>query len=132
MWEANGRFYPHILPAHLRHLNLLPPMRARLLAYLEAQRGVTLHRYFHHLTSSQAMCLNLLAPTLFHSSIWARLESQIDAGIELIPESAAFEKVPDPSEGTNFDFYCRRRGGGAVYFEFKLAEEAYGSEPVNI
>lgn len=127
VWEANGRPYPHVLPAHLRNLNLLEPLRARLLAYLAAQPEITLHRYFHHLTSSQAMCLNLLAPALFRSSIWARLESQIDAGIELIQEGAAFEKVFDRSEGTNFDFYCRRRGGGVVYFEFKLAEEAYGS-----
>ncbi len=97
------------------------------MTYLASQPEVTLHRYFHHLNSSQAMCLNLLAPALFHSSIWARLGSQIDAGIDLTQESAAFEKVLDPSEGTNFDCYCRRRGAGVVYFEFKLAEEAYGS-----
>jgi hypothetical protein len=53
--------YPHILPYRLRFLNLLELIRAEVQDYLRAH-PVRLHRYFHHLNSSQALALNLFYP----------------------------------------------------------------------
>ena len=60
IWSRNGRAYPHILPAAQRDLNLLAPLRAEMRAFLAATPTFRYHMDFHHLNSSQAMCLNLL------------------------------------------------------------------------
>ena len=53
------RAYPHILPAERRELNIVTSFRE---AFWRAQhrRGWKLHKYFHHLSSSQALAFNLL------------------------------------------------------------------------
>lgn len=56
-----GRYGPvekaHILPKEKYKLNLLDDVRE---AFFDSEQGeVPLHRYFHHLNSSQAMCINL-------------------------------------------------------------------------
>jgi len=52
----------HILPRELKWLNLLESHRAEIRAYLAAHKDVKLHKYFHHLNSSQAFALNLFYP----------------------------------------------------------------------
>lgn len=57
-----GRSYPHVLPSRLRFLNILEPIRAEMQQYLEKNPQIKLHRYFHHLNSSQAFAFNLFFP----------------------------------------------------------------------
>src|SRR5437016_2505270 len=54
----------HILPRELRWLNVLESIRAEVRAYISANHRLRLHRYFHHLNSSQAVALNLFYPFL--------------------------------------------------------------------
>jgi hypothetical protein len=58
-WRNGEKKYPHILPKELEKLNLLPTYRNTLNNYLESNKSkLKKHIYFHHLNSSQAMCLN--------------------------------------------------------------------------
>jgi hypothetical protein len=54
-----GRAYRHILRKRLRFLNILEGIRAEVQDYLRAHRSVQLHRYFHHINSSQPLTFNL-------------------------------------------------------------------------
>ena len=58
-WGKPPRAYPHILPAERRELNIVTSIRE---AFWRAQhqRGWKRHKYFHHLSSSQALAFNLL------------------------------------------------------------------------
>ena len=57
----NGRelHYAHILPKDLRWLNVLEPIRAEVREYIELHRDLKLHKYFHHLNSSQAFAFSV-------------------------------------------------------------------------
>lgn len=52
----------HILPKELKWLNILEPYRAEIQEYVAANATIKLHKYFHHLNSSQAFALNLFYP----------------------------------------------------------------------
>lgn len=62
-FRHNGvdRSYGHILPRELRWLNIPEPFRAEVRDYA-VKRRIALHRYFHHLNSSQALALSLFLP----------------------------------------------------------------------
>jgi hypothetical protein len=125
LWLKDSRTYPHILPEDLRWLNLHETIRAEFLAYWE--RGTprfALHRDFHHLTSSQAMAVNLLFP-------WFGLGVPPDGLLRALEldspvTSWAFEHVPDEAEGTNLDFHCVLAAKAEVHVEVKLAESGFG------
>jgi hypothetical protein len=60
-WGTPLRPHPHILPAEQRELNVVTPIREAF--WREQHRRVwKLHKYFHHLSSSQALAFNLLFP----------------------------------------------------------------------
>ncbi len=127
LWSRNQRAYPHILPARHQQLNFLAPLRDQLLDYLQRQGIFHYHRDFHHLTSSQAMCLNLMFPVITSDAVREAFSSVLGAGSPLDPDTARFEWVADPAEGTNFDFLIRTAAGGSIYFEFKLTESKFGT-----
>ena len=54
--------YEHILPARGSQLNFLDDSREEITSFLRSNPQVTLHKYFHHLNSSQAFALNLFVP----------------------------------------------------------------------
>ncbi|GAI49533.1 unnamed protein product, partial [marine sediment metagenome] len=72
---------------------------------------ISFHKYFHHLNSSQALCINLFFPLI--------VEEKLDVILELleIPKNtitnACFEKESDieivagTDRKTNFDFYLQ-------------------------
>jgi hypothetical protein len=121
-----GRSYPHILPYRLRFLNILEDIRAELQDYLRTNHSVKLHRYFHHLNSSQALAFNLFFP--FFGLGLGRGRPMTDAlGLGADAVDAVFEFVPDVSEGTNVDVAWRSADGGWVFCEVKLSEQEYGS-----
>ena len=94
------RPYGHILPRDLRWLNIPEPFRSEVRGYVSREERIQLHRYFHHLNSSQAFALSLFYPylTLATNSLATAL------GVESI-ERWSFEEVPDPDEGTNVDVF---------------------------
>ena len=58
-WGAPPRPYPHILPVERRELNIVAPFREAFWR-AQRQRAWKLHKYFHHLSSSQALAFNVL------------------------------------------------------------------------
>lgn len=61
-WKRNKKSYSHILPDALKYDNLLPTYRD--LFCKSNYNSIKLHSDFHHLNSSQAMCINLFYPLI--------------------------------------------------------------------
>lgn len=127
LWKGSQKEYPHILPEHLQQLNILETYRSKFWSYYDSQPGLKLHKDFHHLNSSQAMCFNLFYPCLDDPAIERLLLTEIlNCGGDTVQE-AAFEKVLDKTEGTNFDFFIQLSSGRKVFFELKLSESKFGT-----
>lgn len=122
-----GKTYPHILPPRLKYLNFLEPVRAELQAYLDEKenRKIKLHKYFHHLNSSQAFAFNFFYPYFAAGGKSAKALSTV-LGADATVKDWAFEEVPDPAEGTNVDVVWSTAGGGTVFCEVKLSEADFG------
>jgi|APFre7841882724_1041349.scaffolds.fasta_scaffold03169_1 hypothetical protein len=74
------------------------------------------------------MCFNLFFPFLIED----KLRLLISDVLSLPPNeirNAAFEKVLDKSEGTNFDFFIEIASGSHIFFEVKLSESDFGIAP---
>jgi hypothetical protein len=125
LWIKNGKPYPHILPRKLRRLNILETIRAEFWSYRQEER-LKLHRDFHHLTSSQALAFNLFFPFFGLHPQRPELMLRALGARESSIEGWAFEKVLDPSEGTNFDVHISLVDGRHIYFEVKLCERGFG------
>jgi hypothetical protein len=120
---------PHILPRDLYLLNILEPIRAELALYLARHKRIKLHKYFHHLNSSQALAFNLFFPFLTEGG--AAAEALLTAlgvpGRGGGADEWCFEYVPDKTENTNVDVAWRARGEGWTLCEVKLSEREFGS-----
>ena len=126
MGVYDGREYAHVLPYRQRYLNFLEGIRAELQDYLLAKPEIKLHRYFHHLNSSQAFALNLFFP--YFSAGGANATALTMAlGVQSDVADWAFEAVPDTSEGTNVDVAWQTGAGAKVYCEVKLSEAGFGT-----
>lgn len=129
LWKGNNRPYPHILPRSEERVNILEPFRDDFWKYFDCEGcdEFTLHKDFHHLNSSQALCFNLFYPFIHagrrHLPL---LLDQLDLSRDGVCE-AAFEKVICSEEGTNFDFYVRYDDGKHAMFEVKYTENDFGT-----
>lgn len=122
-WKRNGQLYPHILPKEKWQLNVLPNYRKELIDYIE-EENIHLHKDFHHLNSSQAVCLNFFYPLIVENATHLFLELfHLDK--EPI-RKCKFEVVKDRSEGTNFDYYIQLKSGRQLFFEIKYSENGFG------
>jgi hypothetical protein len=61
-WTKTLEEYSHILPELLLRLNIIETYRKEFWEYRSRQPEIKLHKDFHHLNSSQAMCFNLFFP----------------------------------------------------------------------
>lgn len=115
--------HAHILPKDLRWLNLLEPIRTEVREYLERHPGVKLHKYFHHLNSSQAFALNLFFPYFEQRESVALLRA-----MGLRGEAAGWqpEYIVDATEGTNVDVMWYDAHGARTFCEVKLSEQEFG------
>jgi Restriction Endonuclease associating with ARP len=122
--------YEHILPRSERWANLIEPARTQAQAYLAGHPTVTLHKYFHHLNSSQAFAFNLFFPYFSGGpdSSAALLRALGQSGIVVDWEP---ECVPDPAEGTNVDVVWKSSAGVRTYCEVKLSETDFGTAPAD-
>jgi len=116
--------YRHILPRRLHKLNIIETYRDRFWQYFSEHSEVNLHRYFHHLNSSQAMCFNLFYP--FCADNQEPLLLDVLGWPDEEIEDHAFEKVLNVEERTNFDFHLRLQSGAQIFFELKLSESEFG------
>ena len=115
----------HILPKTDKWLNLLEPARKVIKEFLQSNRQIRLHRYFHHLNSSQAFTLNLFVPFFEGgpeaSAALLRALGQQSSLVGWEPEA-----VPDASEGTNIDALWDTADGHRTFCEVKLSERDFG------
>ncbi len=115
----------HVLPLSDRWRNLLPSGESSIRTYLDQHPTIKLHRYFHHLTSSQALALNLFVPFLEGGPDSSRALIRAFGQTGQIVEWT-LEAVPDADEGTNLDAWWRLGSGLETFCEVKLCEGEFG------
>lgn len=125
VWGKPPHPYPHILPAERRELNIVAPFREAFWR-AQRQRGWKLHKYFHHLSSSQALAFNVLF--LLYPEVPSRMVAtrRILGLPQDVPCHLDFETVLDAREGTNIDALITA-GGTRTILEVKLTERAFGA-----
>lgn len=127
-FRYRGRDIPkeHILPTEYMTSNIIKDIRDDF--YSSSISHIDFHKYFHHLNSSQALCINLFFPLIFEEKLHLILDL---LGIPKDPiTDACFEKESEMETGvgrkTNFDFYLRLSKATKVYFEIKYTESEFG------
>jgi len=128
IFRYRGRDVPkdHILPVAEKWLNILEPKRQLVREYLDQNQAVELHRYFHHLNSSQAFAFNLFIPFFEGGDDAAQmLLSALGQESGLISWEA--ESVPDAAEQTNLDAEWCTADGQRTICEVKLSEREFGT-----
>lgn len=113
----------HILPIDFRKKNILKQYRQQFWSSKHA--NIKFHRYFHHLNSSQALCINLFYPLIIENSIdlflqYLRISS--DANYALFEKESAIEKS---GRRTSFDFYIETKSGYQIFVEVKYTEGGF-------
>lgn len=130
-WQNSEIKYPHILPKEYQILNLLPTYRSELNSYIE-DNNLKKHIYFHHLNSSQAMCLNFFFPFYKEKELEIVLKFLGFKNEEINYEKTCFEKDSDIEKRyskyrpTSFDFYLETISGKKIFFEIKYTEQEFG------
>ena len=128
-----GKEYPHILSKDEIDKNLLQTYYNDVLKekFSELKKNGQIHRYFHHLNSSQAFALNLFVPIIEGNLYQDFLEKEIgcisEPEFEHVEENS-FEK--NENRKTNFDFYiCANKKN--YFFEVKYTEDSFGKAKNN-
>jgi hypothetical protein len=119
-------FYGHILPEDVKELNILDYKGIR---YDLHENDIKPHRFFHHLNSSQAMCINFFYPLIMEDKL--DLVGRI-LGLDGKIKASEFEKESSIENigrmrRTFFDFYIETDEGKKIYFEIKYTENEFGS-----
>lgn len=131
MGTWRNRHYPHILSIgdNVDGLNLLESIRPNFAQY-QAKKKLKLHRDFAHLNSSQALAFNLFFPFLppGESGLAWALPERITGLLELSDLIASeFERIENPDEGTNLDWWATCQDGGQIFCEVKFTESSFGT-----
>ncbi len=134
LWKNNKQAYSHILPEENKFFNFLETYRNDLIDYISINK-IKLHSDFHHLNSSQAMCLNFFFP-FFKEKQMKLITDFIGFSDETIDyNTVAFEKHGLEAKlrrrPTYFDFYFETTSGKKLYFEIKYTEGSFGKAIVN-
>jgi len=127
IFKYRGRDIPksHILPANQYQKNILEQYRSNFFSSEQAQ--IKFHKYFHHLNSSQALCINLFHPLITENRLNLFLEY-----LKVSPEAPStflFEKDSDlevAARRTSFDFYVQLTTQSQVFVEVKYTEDGFG------
>jgi len=126
VYKRNNKQYAHILPELLKYQNILLTYRDDIISYLQENK-IKLHNDFHHLNSSQALCLNLFSPFCITNNLSLILQIM---GIDDSIVSYSFEYIQDKKEYTNFDFFINGKKYN-YYFEVKYTEQKYDDESMD-
>ena len=129
IFRYRGKEIPcgHILPENMGDLNIIYPYNLELNS--SQSLNFKRHKYFHHLNSSQAMCINFFFPLIKAKQLEYVLKILNISG-RVDYSSVAFEKesnVEAPSDRkTSFDFYFQTLEGSNIFFEIKYTENGFG------
>lgn len=113
----------HVLPRDKADLNIVEPLRERFRAALKA-KGWSLHRFFHHLSSSQALAFNVFLP-IYPAVPSSFVETRRVLGLREKSIDVDFEVVLPNGDGTNIDVVLQD-GSNGVVVEVKLTEAGFG------
>ena len=123
-----GRAYGHILPREYDTFNIgLPLSEYNLdgsLLKLNGCPSIKLHMDWHHMNSSQILCVAYFYNFIHDTK---KLQTLVTDVLKINTEvkGAEFEYVmPD---GSNIDFVVHLKNGGNVFFEIKYTEREFGS-----
>ena len=115
----------HILPRGSERQNLLAPYGD---LFFTSEHGATkLHQYFHHLNSSQGLCINLFYPLLKEDALPLLIRS-IGSDMSL-PVQGIFEspsRLENAARRTSFDFHLCNAEGRDIFVEVKYTEDGFG------
>lgn len=99
----------HILSKKNSNLNILPLYRDEF--YNSSKSKISFHKYFHHLNSSQALCINLFFPLIVEDRLDIVLEAlginEKEAIDALFEKESEIEKVEKAERKTSFDFFIK-------------------------
>jgi hypothetical protein len=116
------RAYGHILPRELKWLNIPESFRREVREHVRASPRIKLHKFFHHLNSSQAFALSTFFPYLTRKRMF------LAQALDVMPILRwDFEAIPDADENTHVDVWWTSPTGVMTYCEVKLSETAFGT-----
>jgi len=125
-----GKKYFHIFPDEYKYYNIIDAYRQKFIS--SKFNSIKLHNDFSHLTSSQALGINLLYPLIDTNKLELLLEA-IGLPNEVVRyESVEFEKsgierfFSDLNFSTKFDFYLETQSNKKIYFKIKYYENSLG------
>lgn len=121
--EWRKKPYKHILPKEHLNKNLIQSKYYNDLLNLTKDPSITLHKGFHHLNSSQALCFNLFVP-MIEENAFQPLFDLISINDDF--KYHKFEYIFDYKENTNFDFFIEGKNT-KYFFEVKYTEANFGS-----
>ena len=121
-----GRKVPkdHILPLQHLQRNILEPYTAQF--FLSEHKPPKLHKYFHHLNSSQALCINLFFPLMAdkqYSQLACTLSTTVPSAVHPRFESESTLEVA--KRKTSFDLHLASEQED-VFVEVKYTEDGFG------
>ena len=118
----------HILPINMIKKNIIIPYRQNF--YNSNYSDIKFHRFFHHLNSSQALCINLFYP-LIKENKFNVISNNLLGIKKFLPIKYCFEKESNIEQvihgglKTNFDFYTQDNQT-ELFFEIKFTENVFG------
>ncbi len=124
-YRGRDAFREHILPIEGSRLNFLEESRQEIASFLKSNPQVKLHKYFHHLNSSQAFALNLFVP-FFEGGPAASTALLSALGQHATLAQWEPESIPDTAERTNLDAVWDTSDGTRTFCEVKLSERDFG------
>lgn len=132
IYHHQGRKTPkaHILPFSIRDKNILEQYRDQFFSSDHAD--IKFHQYFHHLNSSQALCVNLFYPLVAENAL--NLFGEY-LGLSVASDlSSLFEKESDieiAARKTSFDFFVQQRETKKIFVEVKYTENGFAQAKNN-
>lgn len=111
--EFRNKLYNHILKVEDGDCNYLGDDAT------EESKNIKKHMYWHHLNSSQTMCINYFAPLIRRSLLSTFFKRILDIDAEISDHK--FEHTPKENS-TNFDFWAKDYNNKNYFFEIKYTE----------
>lgn len=128
VWGINKKSYKHILPKKNQKENILPFIRNQFwIYYAKHNPRLKLHKDFHHLNSSQALCFNLFFP-LFMNNKNDML--QLIKGLDVFKNIFSVNSYKFENhchEDTSIDFAINLDMGRKIFCEIKYSEDGFGA-----
>jgi hypothetical protein len=132
LFHFRGQNIPnkHILPISHFGMNILEKYRDRFWSSEYAdQTKVKLHRYFHHLNSSQALCFNLFYPLIAEESLGLFLSYiGVNQKGNPIPTFEKLSELEVAERKTSFDLHIKLASTSQIFVEVKYTENGFGKD----